>query len=321
MEGVINASSIAKNVTIRPNRFYPNVSLVFALQILGYSLIFVLSIFGNALICIVILRKKIPYNFTNWNIFNLAVADILITLTIPFVAYEQLTSKFIFGQFLCKTIYSMRNIAVYTSCIVLVCISFNRFRAVTLIKQRQTVYKYTALIAFLAWIIGIIATLPQMFVLVIPINKTACQEQWQDDSLKLIYGFFLLIVFFLIPLAIICWCHAMIAWRLWHKAQSLNDRGKVIHQKKKKIVWMLAIVIVAFFLCHLPPNIIIMLLDIKAILWNPDTSVVLSVTFWLGYSHSIWNPIIYGALNKSMRDAILGTVFEVKKASTSYAFV
>ena len=173
----------------------------------------------------------------------------------------------------------------------------------------------------MAWIIGIVATLPQMFFLVIPINKTTCQEQWQDETLRLIYGFVLLIAFFLIPLAIICWCHALIAWRLWQKSHTLNDRSKVIHRKKKKIVWMLAIVIVAFFLCHLPPNIILTLLDLKIISWKPDIAIVLSVTFWLGYSHSIWNPIIYGALNKTMRDAILGTVFEMKKASTTYGVV
>ncbi|EDV24160.1 uncharacterized protein TRIADDRAFT_57366 [Trichoplax adhaerens] len=312
----------SRKTTVSKNGLYQSMTFVFALQIIGYSLIFVFSIFSNVLICIVILRKKIPHNFTNWNIFNLAVADILITLTIPFAAYENFTNKFIFGQFLCKVIYSTRNIAIYMSCLILVFISYNRFRAVTLIKQQQTVYKYTILTTLIAWIIAIIATLPQTIILTVNINGskngTRCREDWQNQDLRIAYGFFLLITFFLIPFAAISCCHVLIGWRLWHKTHPLSGRSKIVHQKKKKIVWMLVIVVTAFFICHFPPNVIFLLYELNLITWATDIAILTSITYWLGYSHSLWNPVIYGALNKTMRDAILGTVFEVKKTSANY---
>ncbi|KAJ8010977.1 hypothetical protein DPEC_G00053430 [Dallia pectoralis] len=63
-----------------------------------YSLVFVVGLVGNCLVMFVIIRYTKMKTATNIYIFNLAVADALVTTTMPFQSTDYLLNSWPFGE-------------------------------------------------------------------------------------------------------------------------------------------------------------------------------------------------------------------------------
>lgn len=74
-----------------------------ALKIGVVVLLMVLSLVGNGLVLIVLLKKKSLRNVTNMFMVNLVLADILVTLSNPWIhVVEDLSERYMLGAFICK---------------------------------------------------------------------------------------------------------------------------------------------------------------------------------------------------------------------------
>lgn len=68
-----------------------------------YGIITILSLFGNVLIIVIVMKNKTMKTVTNYYIVNLAVADLMVTLTCTWVTLvDNLTEGWILGAFFCK---------------------------------------------------------------------------------------------------------------------------------------------------------------------------------------------------------------------------
>ncbi|CAH2285207.1 kappa-type opioid receptor [Pelobates cultripes] len=95
-----------------------------------YSMVFVVGLVGNALVMFVIIRYTKMKTATNIYIFNLALADALVTTTMPFQSTSFLMSSWPFGDVLCKIVVSIDYYNMFTSIFTLTMMSVDRYIAV-----------------------------------------------------------------------------------------------------------------------------------------------------------------------------------------------
>lgn len=68
-----------------------------------YGIITIFSLIGNILIIVIVMKNKNMKTVTNYYIVNLAVADLMVTLTCTWVTLvDDLTEGWILGAFFCK---------------------------------------------------------------------------------------------------------------------------------------------------------------------------------------------------------------------------
>nr|AKN79680.1 opioid receptor Kappa 1 isoform B [Falco peregrinus] len=95
-----------------------------------YSVVFVVGLVGNSLVMFVIIRYTKMKTATNIYIFNLAMADALVTTTMPFQSTEYLMNSWPFGDVLCKIVISIDYYNMFTSIFTLTMMSVDRYIAV-----------------------------------------------------------------------------------------------------------------------------------------------------------------------------------------------
>ncbi len=95
-----------------------------------YAILFFIGTFGNGLVFISILRSSRLRTVTNTYLLNIAIADFLLLLSVPFLIITILANGWIFGNILCKMYYNFIHINQYVSSLLLAALSFDRYLAV-----------------------------------------------------------------------------------------------------------------------------------------------------------------------------------------------
>ena len=95
-----------------------------------YARLFLIGTFGNGLVIISILRSSRLRTVTNTYLLNIAVADFMLLLSVPFLIVTILANGWIFGDILCKMYYNFIHINQYVSSLLLAALSFDRYLAV-----------------------------------------------------------------------------------------------------------------------------------------------------------------------------------------------
>ncbi len=95
-----------------------------------YAILFFIGTFGNGLVFISIVRSSRLRTVTNTYLLNIAIADFLLLLSIPFLIITIMANGWIFGNILCKMYYNFIHINQYVSSLLLAALSFDRYLAV-----------------------------------------------------------------------------------------------------------------------------------------------------------------------------------------------
>ncbi|KFV65957.1 Somatostatin receptor type 4, partial [Dryobates pubescens] len=95
-----------------------------------YALVCLLGLLGNSLVIFVILRYAKMKTATNIYLLNLAIADELFMLSIPFVATSAALHHWPFGRALCRTVLGVDGLNMFTSVFCLTVLSLDRYIAV-----------------------------------------------------------------------------------------------------------------------------------------------------------------------------------------------
>ena len=99
-----------ENFTVPDFRFIPYIGPIkevpvweIVVKSLIYVIITILSLIGNVLIIVIVMKNKTMKTVTNFYIVNLAVADLMVTLTCTWVTLvDNLTEGWILGAIFCK---------------------------------------------------------------------------------------------------------------------------------------------------------------------------------------------------------------------------
>ncbi|KAM8927773.1 C-X-C chemokine receptor type 3-like [Pelodytes ibericus] len=263
-----------------------------------YSLLFLFGITGNVLVLFLLLQNKRKLQSTDIFILHLAVADILLVLTLPFWAVQAVSGWHI-GGMMCKIVGSLFKVNFYAGIFLLACISCDRYLSVVYAvqmfkKHRSNLIHWTCLVV---WVLCIVLCIPDALyfdaVYEYRTNMTECQPSFPPSSSrtwKIIMTFMFNIVGFLLPLFGMVYCYAHIFLTL------LKSQGS----KKQRALHVIIAVVVAFFLCWTPYNLVAFgdaLIMLEAVSndcqLKKNIDNALSVTSGLCYLHCCLNPLLY----------------------------
>lgn len=167
-------------------------------------------------------------------IINLALADLLYLLTIPFVVCTHFLKGWYFGEAGCRILISMDFLTMHASIFTLTIMSTERYFAV--LKPLDTVKRsksYRKAIALLVWAASLILTLPMIVSIQLMTvgNKVMCHPSLSALSYK-VYISFLFCTSIVAPGLIICYLYIQLARTYWvSQTESFKQTKKLPNQK------------------------------------------------------------------------------------------
>lgn len=283
---------------------------------LFYSLIFLLGLCGNGIVLTVLLRAKGSLAGTDIFILNLAVADLLLVVTLPFWTVQAVHS-WVFGDFLCKLVGGILKINFYSSIFFLVCISFDRYLSIVYVIRMYNRNKRSLihLSALAVWVLCILFTVPDFLFLVAEFdthkNITTCSLTYASSSpahLRVVVCILNQVMAFVLPLLAMTYCYIRIILTL------LRSKG---FQKYKTLRVILAVVVV-FFLTWTPYHLVefVKTLNYLEILTQDcagraKVTIAAEVTSSLGLFHCCLNPLLYAFIGVKFRNRFLELLAQV----------
>ncbi|KAM3866250.1 chemokine XC receptor 1 [Diretmus argenteus] len=257
-----------------------------------FFLIFIFSVTGNGLLLCVLIRYEDLKKVTNIFVLNLACSDLVFTLTLPFWAVDQL-SHWIFRDFACKFLMGAFFVGLYSSVILLTAMTVDRFATVVVQKWPSTSgrrQKCAVGACSVAWVVSILASLSDA------INSQVedrgegtftCGASSTLESTEVKIGYYLQVsLLFFLPCAIIIFCYSAILRTILH----------AVTRKKHRTVVVVLCIVVAFFMCWAPYNVLVLVLS----LYEPQSCSAQEHLYFafeicrlLAYSHCCMNPVLY----------------------------
>ncbi|CAH3174414.1 unnamed protein product [Porites evermanni] len=240
---------------------------------------------------------------TNTLVANMAVADLLMTIDIPYILKFFYVDHKWFGTFmgtvLCKFFSSAQVGSIIASVFSLVAISLDRSFAILFPVKTVMTKKVVRFAIAMIWLGALAFSLPLMVA-----SKTAqfkgtdflsCAEFWAPMSAST-YSLVLIIGGYIIPLIIIAAVYSLAGIRLWirrlrgHKNMISNKRAQ---SSSRRAIAMFITVVIVFALSWLPFQALEILRGYNKPLFRSLPTGLRYITPWFGYANSAINPILY----------------------------
>ncbi|KAG8553124.1 hypothetical protein GDO81_003285 [Engystomops pustulosus] len=280
--------------------------------IFQYILVFIFGVPGNGLVIwITAFEMKHSVN-TVW-FLNLAVADLLCCLSVPFTIMYIVLGYWPLGVLACKFIPPILLINMYTSVLLLTMISIDR--CVLVVKPVWCQNKRTLGKAYVAcavtWIVAIVLSSPSLVFrnvrehngrdsCVLDYTLLRHYRQKVEDSVVLCR----LLIGFIIPFMVIITCYTV-----------LIHRVKLRFSHNTKAMKVSIVVIIGFFVCWLPYHVVAVILamnDYSSPLYHSTIKHMDTVNA-LAFMNSCINPVIYVLIGQDVKKKFKSSVKVILK--------
>ncbi|NP_001107334.1 chemokine (C-C motif) receptor 3 [Xenopus tropicalis] len=273
-----------------------------------YYTVFTLSLLGNGLILFLLLKYEKIKTVTNLFILNLVISDLLFTITLPFWAFYH-SNEWVFGNGMCKVVSSVFFIGFFSCILFLTVMTMDRYlavvHAVSAARTRKLIYVYVASIAI--WVISFVSTVPKFVLYGTRKHDSAgilCEETGfsadKIDTWRRLGYYQQLTMFFLFPLIVILYCYTLIVVKLFNTKMHNKD----------KAVKLISVIVLAFFICWTPYNVVIFLRLSPGDPCNDYLNNAFYICRNIAYFHCCINPFFYTFVGTKFRrhlSALLGT--------------
>ncbi|KAM9363771.1 somatostatin receptor type 3 [Symphorus nematophorus] len=315
-DGALLFNSTSQNFTTPEPGPLPGLAGIFIPLI--YGVVCVVGLVGNTLVIHVIVNYTKNESVTNIYILNLAIADELFMLGLPFLAVQNALLSWPFGSLMCRVVMTVDAINQFTSIFCLTVMSVDRYLAVvhpirSFWWRRPRVAKA---ISATVWAGSFVVVLPVVVFADVLKDDGNCSIVWPEPAevWKTSFIVYTCTVGFFCPLLVICLCYLLIVIKVrsvGKRAQATSSRRR---KSERKITRMVVVVVAVFVLCWLPfyaLNIVNLLVVLPGYLRGLYFFVVV-----LSYANSCANPILYGFLSdnfkRGFRKALCGASRRVK---------
>ena len=273
--------------------------------------IFILALIGNIVVIYIVCTVNHMSSSTNTLIANMAVADLLMTIDIPYMLKFFYVGHKWFGTFmgtvLCKFFHSAQVGSLIASVFSLVAISLDRSFAI-LFPMKTVMTKNVVRFAIaIVWLAALAFSLPLMVASkIVHFEGTdfkGCRERWVTMS-ESTYILVLIIGGYIIPLIIIAIVCGLAAIRLW--SRQLPGHKNLVSNKKaqsssRRATAMLFTVVIVFALSWLPFQALEMLRQYNRPLYYSLPIEFRFTTPWFGFANSAINPVLYVIFSENYR--------------------
>ncbi|XP_047243621.1 trace amine-associated receptor 1-like [Girardinichthys multiradiatus] len=274
------------------------------------GLLSVITVCGNLLVIISIIYFKQLHTPSNYLVFSLAVADLLVGIVVfPLSMSFSLSSCLYYRDVFCKIRDSFDVILSTTSIFNLCCISVDRYYAVCHpLTYRSEINTAVVLVMILmSWGVSVFVAIG---FIVAEVNQEKCEKKCFSDvvlekALAPVFSFYL-------PVIIMLNIYLRIFLVAQRQARSIQDTAKSavnISNMERKATKTLAVVMGVFLMCWLP----FFLCFSFQLLGGVSVPVFESLN-WLTLTNSMLNPFIYAFFYSWFRSAfkmiISGKIFQ-----------
>ncbi|EPY76338.1 kappa-type opioid receptor-like protein [Camelus ferus] len=245
---------------------------------------------------------------TNIYIFNLALADALVTTTMPFQSTVYLMNSWPFGDVLCKIVISIDYYNMFTSIFTLTMMSVDRKD-----QDKESVACSVLSDCSEARGKGVGWLLPGDRGAWTDVDVIECSLQFPDDDYSWWDLFMKICVFvfaFVIPVLIIIVCYTLMILRL--KSVRLLSGSREKDRNLRRITRLVLVVVAVFIVCWTPIHIFIL---VEALGSTSHSTAALSSYYFciaLGYTNSSLNPILYAFLDENFKRCFRDFCFPIK---------
>ncbi|XP_030434893.1 somatostatin receptor type 5 [Gopherus evgoodei] len=270
-----------------------------------YFLVCAIGLSGNTLVIYVVLRHAKMKTVTNIYILNLAVADVLFMLGLPFLATQNTISYWPFGFFWCRLVMTLDGINQFTSIFSLTVMSMDRYLAVVhpikSTKWRRP--RVAKLISITVWTFSFLMVLPVIIFADVQEHLHTCNMNWPEpvNIWSAVFIIYTSVLGFFGPLLVICLCYLLIVIKV--KSSGVRVGSTRRRRSERKVTRMVVIIVVVFVFCWLPFYILNIVNLISTL---PEEPGLLGVYFFvvvLSYANSCANPILYGFLSDNFKQS------------------
>ncbi|XP_057700711.1 somatostatin receptor type 5 [Corythoichthys intestinalis] len=302
--GLLNCSSycaLSAFTNVSPEVFTQSVPFQGSSTLLTaviYITVFLVGLAGNSLVIYVVLRHAKMKTVTNIYILNLAIADELYIIGLPFLTTQNVLSYWPFGSILCRLVMTADSMNQFTSIFCLTVMSIDRYLAVVH-PIRSSKWRHTRVakaVSAAVWAVSFVVVLPVVIFSDVQDTFNSCNMIWPEptDVWSTAFILYTSTLGFFGPVLIICLCYLLIVI----KVKSSGERAGLTSRRRseRKVTRMVVVIVVVFVLCWLP-FFIINIINLVVII--PESSATAGIYFFaviLSYANSCANPLLYGFL-------------------------
>ena len=256
-------------------------------------IVIILAMIGNTLVIYIVFTVNHMRSSTNTLIANMAFADLLMTIDIPYkLKWYYVWNKWFgtyIGTVLCKFFHSAQTGSLAASVFGLVAISLDRSFAILFPMKKIMTRNVVRVAITMTWLGALALMLPLMIATkgmqLEGGDGMICQEYWQTMSYK-VYITVLFVTAYVIPLIIIALLYCLAGLRLCSRKLPGHQNWtaqKKVRASSRRANTMLITVVVIFTLSWLPLLALEMIKVSKPILMFEVPMEVRFVTPWFGY--------------------------------------
>uniref|UniRef100_A0A8C8AB07 G-protein coupled receptors family 1 profile domain-containing protein n=1 Tax=Otus sunia TaxID=257818 RepID=A0A8C8AB07_9STRI len=194
------------------------------------SLSFIIGTPGNCIVIWTVCTKMKQVSPSVLLILNLAIADVLVLITLPIWIYS-FADSWVFGVIFCKILVFIIYCSMYASIFLITALSLERLMAVfyPFTMQRYKTKEKISLVMFLIWFLSI-----TFGISVIPFQETeemnggllcTCRN-YSSNRQKVSYLLLETLAGFVIPFLIICTCYMCVARRISRMSYQSKQRSE-----------------------------------------------------------------------------------------------
>ncbi|XP_073693706.1 leukotriene B4 receptor 1 [Garra rufa] len=257
---------------------------------------------GNLLVVWTILKHVKQRSHTVLLILHLAVADLLVLITLPLWIYS-LTQSWVFGEAACKAMAYIINACMYSSVFIITIMSVERFLAVRYPlkmlywQDGMSMYRILAVTWTLSFILGIPVILTQ-FLDDDDGVKHCLYREYSSISFEVFCMCLETLLGFVIPFLTLAICYCQVAVLL-----------QKVRFRVKKAVFLICGVFVAFILCWLPYHILNVIGTVILLVGHSDEqshipNSVVFISGALAFISSSVNPVLYVFASKNFHGSL-----------------
>lgn len=268
-----------------------------------YIAVCIVGLIGNTLVIHIVLRYSQAESVTNIYILNLAIADELFMLGLPFLAVQNGLLSWPFGSLMCRLVMTVDAINQFTSIFCLTVMSIDRYLAVVhpLRSSRWRQPRVAKTVNATVWGISFIVVLPVVVFAGVLQDDGNCSIVWPEPAevWKAAFIVYTATVGFFGPLTVICLCYLLIVVKVRSSGRRVHATSIRRRKSERKITRMVVIVVAVFVFCWLP-FYVLNIVNLLVLLPGEFRGLYYFVVV-LSYANSCANPILYGFLSDNFK--------------------
>ncbi|XP_061733576.1 C-C chemokine receptor type 7 isoform X1 [Nerophis ophidion] len=262
------------------------------------------GLLGNLLVILTFVYFNRLKTMTDVYLLNLAFADLLFALLLPFWAASYV-AEWPLGVAMCKTMHTFSKLTSYSSMFLLCLISVDRYfaiaKAVSARRLRSRTVFVSKVSSVVVWITALISSIPEMKYTTVA-NNICTPFTSLSDPLRVGIQTSQIVLAFALPLFVMSFCYSKIVQTL---CQTQNF-------ERNKAVKVILVVVVVFVVCQVPYNVALFWATVFAA--NGGTSdcayennlvYATDITQCVAFLRCALNPFVYAFVGVKFRHDLL----------------